>query len=254
MGHVARESEREDLTFYPGHDDMGESALQRLMTELLRPLLARFLAEQGVIAFVGADQFIYYIQGNPKCVVVPDVYVMPGVDPGVAPRHWKAWESRIAPSFALEIMSEIDDLKDVVHAPQRHDELGTKELVVFDPYIEASRGRTRFRVHRRDARGKLTMVEATNRDRVKSLVLGCFLRCVGEGEQMRLRLGTGRQGVELFPTDAEQARSEAERAKSEAERAKSEAERAEAAELAKAQAEQEIARLRAELAALQRAR
>jgi hypothetical protein len=60
------------------------------MTELLRPLLARFLAEQGVLAFVGTDQFIYYIQGNPKCVVAPDVYVLPGVDPGVARRCWKA--------------------------------------------------------------------------------------------------------------------------------------------------------------------
>jgi hypothetical protein len=144
-------------------------------------------------------------------------------------------------------MSEIDDLKDVAHAPQRHDELGTQELVVFDPYIEAGRGRTRFRVHRSDASGKLTVVEATNRDRVKSLVLGCFLRCVGEGERMRLRLGTGPKGVALFPTDAEGARSEAERARSEAERA-------EAAELAKAQAEQEITRLRAEIEALQRGR
>ena len=240
MGHAAREIDLEDLTFYPDHDDMGESALQRLMTELLRPLLARFLADQGVLAFVGADQFIYYIKGNPKAVVAPDVYVLPGVDPGVAPRCWKAWESGVAPSFALEIMSEIDDLKDVAHAPQRHDELGTKELVVFDPYIASAPGRTRFRVHRRDRRGKLTVVEETNRDRVKSLTLGCSLRCVGEGEEMRLRLGTGPEGRALFPTDAE--------------RAKKATKRAEVAEKAKAQAEQEIARLRAELEAVRRGR
>lgn len=247
MGHAAREIDLEDLTFYPDHDDMGESALQRLMTELLRPLLARFLADQGVLAFVGADQFIYYIKGNPKAVVAPDVYVLPGVNPSAAPRCWKVWESGVAPSFALEIMSEIDDLKDVAHAPQRHDELGTKELVVFDPYIESAPRRTRFRVHRRDRKGKLVVVEETNRDQIKSLVLGCSLRCVGEGEAMRLRLATGPEGHELFPTDAE-------RAKKEAERAKKEAERAEAAEQAKAEAEQELSRLRAELEALRRGR
>ena len=268
MGHAAREIDLEDLTFYPDRDNMGESVLQRLMTELLRPLLARFLADERVLAFVGADQFIYYVKGDPKAVVAPDVYVLPGVEPGVAPRCWKAWESGIAPSFALEIMSEIDDEKDVTHAPQRHDALGTKELVVFDPYIDTAPGRTRFRIHRRDPRGKLVVVEATNRDRIKSLVLGCFLRCEGEGEKMRLRLGTGPEGFELFPTDAERAeseaeraeseaeraKSEAERAKSEAERAKSEAKRAEAAEQARAQAEQEIARLRAEIEALRRGR
>jgi hypothetical protein len=228
-----------------------------------------------VLAFVGADQFIYYIKGNPKAVVAPDVYGLTGVEPGVAPRCWKAWEDGVTPSFALEIMSEVDDLKDVAHAPQRHDELGTQELVVFDPYVEAAPGRRRFRVHRRDRKGRLVVVEETNRAWVESRVLGCVLRCVGEAEGMRLRLGVGPEGVELVPTDAERAKKEAERAKAaeqanrkEAERAKAaeqakaraeqakrkETERAKAAEQAKARAEQELARLRAELETLRRSR
>jgi hypothetical protein len=231
MGIAARPLEPEDLTFYPDHDDMGESILQRLMTELLRPLLARFLAEQGRPTFVGADTFIYYIKGNPKACVAPDIYVMPGVDPDVTPRCWKAWEIGAAPSFALEIMSEIDDLKDVAHAPQRHDELGTKELIVFDPYVDVESGRTRFRVHRRDKQGRLVVVEATNQDRVESRQLGCFLRVVGEGPQRRLRAATGPRGEEIIPTDAERARAEAERANN---------------------AEAEIERLRAELEAARR--
>jgi Uma2 family endonuclease len=97
---------------------------------------------------------------------------------------WKVWEDGVAPSFALEIMSEIDDLKDVAHAPQRHDELGTQELVVFDPYVEAGLGRRRFRVHRRNRKGRLGVVEETNRAWVESRVLGCVLRCVGEGERV----------------------------------------------------------------------
>lgn len=230
----------EDLTFYPDHDDMGESTLQRLITELFRPLLARFLAEaqRGPRPFVGADQFIYYIKGNPKAVVAPDVYVMPGVEPDITPRCWKTWETGVAPSFALEIMSEIDDLKDVAHAPQRHDELGTRELVVFDPYVDVESGRTRFRVHRRDERGSLVVVEATNRDRVESRELGCFLRAVGEGSALRLRIATGPTGDVIVPTDNE--------------RATLEAERAAIAERERAATAAENERLRAELEALRR--
>ena len=228
----------DDLVFYPDHDDMGESTLQRLMTELLRPLLARFLAVQGVRAFVGADQFIYWIKGNPKAVAAPDVYVMPGVDPEAAPRCWKLWEAGVPPSFAVEIMAEENDLKDVVHAPQRYDELGTRELVVFDPYVDVASGRTRFRVHRRDEAGKLVVVEATNADRVRSAELGCFLRAVGQGSAMRLRLATGAEGETLFPTEGE---------------AEREAREALAAERAAREAlEAELAKMRAELERLRR--
>ncbi len=221
----------DDLTFYPVFDDMGESALQRLMTELLRPLLARFLAERGVRAFVGADQFIYWVKGDPKAVVAPDVYVMPGFPPDVAPRCWKVWQTGVSPSFALEIMSEEDDVKDVERAPQRYDALGTRELVVFDPYVDVRSGRTRFRVHRRDERGKLVVVEATNADRVRSEVLGCVLRAVGGGDAMRLRVAVDAEGEELFPTAAEaeraawEAAGEAQRQADEAQRQAGEAQR-----------------------------
>jgi Uma2 family endonuclease len=228
----------DDLTFYPEHDDMGESTLQLLMRELLRPLLARFLAERGVRAFVGSDQFIYWIKGNPKAVTAPDVYVIPGVDPDVTPRTWKLWQAGVTPSFALEVMSEGDDLKDVEHAPQRHDDIGTRELVVFDPYVGMDSDRVRFRVHRRDERGRLVIVEATNVDRIRSKELGCVLRAVGEGQSLRLRIATDREGEELFPTEGELL--QAERAALEAERA------------ARQRAEAELERLRAELARLKR--
>jgi hypothetical protein len=43
-------------------------------------------------------------------------------------------------------------------------------------------------------------------------VLGCFLRVVGEGNQARLRLGTGPTGDDLFPTEAEAERAAKEEA------------------------------------------
>ncbi|MDC3962691.1 Uma2 family endonuclease [Polyangium jinanense] len=246
----------DDPTFYPAFDDMGESALQRLMTELLRPLIARFLAERGIQAFVGADQFIYWIKGNPKAVVAPDVYVMPGLPPDVAPRCWKVWQTGVAPSFALEIMSEEDESKDASESPLRHDELGTRELIVFDPYVDVRSGRTRFRVHRRDEHGKLVLVEATNADRVRSEVLGCMLRAVGGGDAMRLRLAVDAEGEALFPTEAEEAARKAQDAEHKAQAAR-EAEIAaretlEAERVARRNLELELARMRAEIERLRR--
>jgi Uma2 family endonuclease len=213
----------DDPTFYPTNDDRGESALQRLIVELLRPLLARFLAQQGVQAFVGADQFIYWVQHAPTVRVAPDVYVLPGVSPDIAPKSWKVWETGIVPSFALEVVSE-NPTKDEEIAPARYDALGVKELIVFDPHAEELPDRVRFSVYRRDARGELAQVEVTNADRVRSAVLGCFLRAVGSGPGRRLRIGVGPEGGVLIPTEAERAQA----------------------------AEAEVARLRAELERLKR--
>lgn len=215
-----------DPTHYPVEDDVGESVLQRLMIELLRPLVARWLETRDVTAFVGADQFIYWVQHEPTTNVAPDLYVLPGVDPGTSFDCWKVWETGIVPSFALEIVSR-DAVKDYEIGPQRYDALGVRELVVLDPGAAGGRERVRWQVFRRRApRGRLTRIEATNRDRVRSRELGCFLRVAGDGPQMRVRIASGARGERLYPTVEETLR----------------AERA-----ARTQAEAEVARLRADL-------
>lgn len=225
-----------DPTVYPEEEKVGEESLQRFICELLRPLIERWLAERGVLAFTGADQFVYYRQHDPHRRVAPDVYVLPGVRPGRRIRSWKTWESGIVPSFALEVVSS-DRENDYVEAPARYGELGVGELVVFDPDFEDDPSRLRFQVYRRSARRGLARVVATREDRVASRALGCHLVAVGVGEETRLRLGIGRHGETIYPTHAEH-----ERAEKEHERAEKERERA-----ARLEAEAELARLRAEL-------
>ena len=53
--------------------------------ELLRPLVQRWLDSRGEVAFVGADQFFYWKQYDPFHRIAPDVYVLPGIQPVVAP-------------------------------------------------------------------------------------------------------------------------------------------------------------------------
>lgn len=99
--------------------------IQRWICELLRPLLERFLIERGQLAFVGADQFLYWRQHDPVSCVAPDLYVMPGVAPDTDVKAWKNWESGVVPAFALEVVAE-DRRKDYERAPARHAELGTR--------------------------------------------------------------------------------------------------------------------------------
>lgn len=219
-----------DGTVYPVEERVGEELLQRWIMEILRPLIERWLKERGVTALTGADQFIYFRRGDTRGRVAPDVYVLPGVRPNRRIKSWKTWIEGIVPSFALEVVSNDVD-KDYIDAPALYRELGIEELVIFDPHFEDEPDRFRFQIYRQVGKRGLVRAAVTNEDRVRSRVLGCWLRVVGAGEDMRLRLATGSSGDELFPTEAERERAEKER------------ERA-----ARIAAEAEVARLRQELA------
>ena len=227
--------EQPDPTVYPVEEKVGEDILQRWIMELLRPLIEDWLRSEGRETLVGADQFIYYRQFDPHGRVSPDIYVLPNTPVDTHVTAWKVWETGVVPSFALEIASRHFD-KDDYEAPRRYDELGTDELIVFDPHFaKRPRGEgMRWQVFRRDEAGELVRVEATDEDRVHSEQLGCWLRSVGAMQATRVRLGTAPRGDTLFPTAEERERAEKER-----ERAEKEA------------AQAELAALRAELAKLE---
>jgi Uma2 family endonuclease len=247
---------KDDPTFYPEEEHLGEDLIQTLILELLRPLVEAYLEAQGVTAIVGRDQMMYYYQGDPTACVAPDIYVMPGLTLPPDPDRvgaWKKWECGVVPSFALEIMSDANKKKkDNRKSPARHDSLGTKELIVFDPYaheVFRRRNRFRFRIFRRNAKDQLLLVDATNAKSVFVESLGCHLRVIGTGQAQRLRIATGSNGETIFPTRAE---AEAQRADAEAQRANNLAQLANNEEQRANAAEAELARLRAELAELKR--
>jgi len=197
-----------DRVVYPISDDMGEHELQTLMREMLRPLLARFLAARGIDAHAGSDQFIYWEKGNPAACVAPDLYVLPGVPQSRVIANWKTWEERgIAPSLGIEIVTG-DVEKDYEEAPERYDALGARELVIYDTRLEPGPRRIRrwrFQIYRRVS-GRFARVVATDDDRVRVRTLGAWLRVTGEAMERRLRLATGARGDTLVPTADEEAR------------------------------------------------
>lgn len=220
-----------DPTVYPETDDLGEHELQRLMAELLRPLLARFFAERGVVAHVGADQFIYWKQFEPTASIAPDIYVMPGIPQSRVGGSWKLWNEGTVPSFCLEIVSH-DIWKDYRDVPIKCGEMGVNELVVYDPKTYAGEPPTGDRVtwqvfRRKRKTSPLECVLRSNGASVRSAELGFWLRVVGDDGARRLRIAHDVAGHHLYPTDAELA---------------------EAAEARAQAAEAQLERLRAELA------
>ncbi len=221
-----------DPTIYPVEVRVGESMLQRRIVELLRPLVEWWLnVRRGIRAFVGADQFIYWRQYDPHATVAPDVYVIPGVDPNLQPKSWKLWLDKVAPSLAIELVSDEWE-KDYRETPDKYDEIGVDELVVFDPDWQAHEERLRWQVFRRVGKRGLVRVEISHRDRVRLRSIRCWLRVVGEGRDQRLRLAEGPGGDVLVPTAEERAavsqqREQEAQQREQAERAAKEAERAE---------------------------
>jgi Uma2 family endonuclease len=220
----------------PFENDMGENSLQRFISELLRPLLEDYLATLRGPTFVGADQYVGWDPDDAEKVLSPDVYILPGVEPGEDFEFWKVWQTGIVPSFALEIVSKREK-KDYKTVPPLYGELGVDELILFDPRYQKRRGEVfRFQVYRKVAGRGFVRVETTLADRVRSQALGGWLRVVGEGKAQRLRLASDPSGDALVPTAREKtaaalakAEKAAARAKTEKAAARADAEKASAA-------------------------
>jgi Uma2 family endonuclease len=255
---LARNLAGADPTFYPVDDGMGEGLGHRRTAEFLRILLELFLAHQRKVACVGANQFIYWVQGDPTKTVAPDVYVLPGVPADADIDCWKVWETGIVPSVVVEVVSRSVQ-KDYVEAIERYRKLGVLEVIVFDARApKGSPRRVRWQIFRRIKGQGLVRVEASNEDRVQSKQLGCWIRMVGKGASLCLRVALGPKGDELLPTEAEaeaKARAQAEAKTREAEaKARAQAEAETRAREAESRAREAEARARAQAEAEARAR
>jgi Uma2 family endonuclease len=201
---LRRSARERDLTVYPVSEPLGEGIQHMRIVELLRQLVERWVAERGIRALVGSDQFFYYERGNTTARIAPDVYVLPGVDPKAEPEIFRKWVDRKVPSFAFESVSQNHWQKDYVDIVERYEALGVPEVIAFDPRRQEHDPelRIRFRVFRRVGK-RLEQLVATDDDRVFSEALGCFLVAVGPPEAVRIRLGTGENGDDLYPSTEE---------------------------------------------------
>jgi len=116
---------------YPESDGkpMGETDEHRDEMVRLIELLKRHYAGQHV--YVSADLLVFYEQGNPKKFVVPDVFVVKGIDPGKR-RIYKIWFEGKPPDAIIEVTSKKTKKQDTVTKPALYGQLGVPEYFLFD--------------------------------------------------------------------------------------------------------------------------
>jgi Uma2 family endonuclease len=225
---------------YPESDGepMAETEIHaELMINLRFALKRRFRDDPNV--YIGANMFVYWVEGDPSKSKAPDVFAVFGVPKTPARRTWKIWEEGKAPDMVIELSSRKTWQEDMYEKWQLYGRLGVREYFLFDPLYEyLPEPLMAWRL----VGGQYLPAKVEN-GRVLSEVLG--LELFDTGETLRLvDLKTG----EILPTEAEEiaAREAAEALALKETKARRQAEARAAA------AEAEMEKLRAELARLKR--
>ena len=201
---------------YPETDGkpMAETDVHRqLLTDLIFTLTNFFRDEPDV--YVSGDLLLYYVEGDPKKRVAPDVFVVRGVSKRQR-RIYKLWEEGRPPDVVIELSSRQTWREDLQVKWRLYEQLGVQEYFIFDPeYDYLDEALVAYRLED----GQYLPLEVKDK-RVRSEVLG--LELVDTGETLRL---FDPQTGQFLPTAMEEAE-------------------------ARRQAEAEAARLREELARL----
>ena len=165
--------------FYPESDGkpMAETPIhQDAMIELIHGLRDQFADDPEV--YVSGNMFLYFVEGNPRRNVSPDVMVVRGVDKNRHRPTYKTWEEGgKAPDLVVEVTSKSTRREDLRTKLELYrDELKVREYFLFDPLGEYLKPRFRgFRLVGDDY--EPIPIED---EQMASEVLGLDLRAVGE--------------------------------------------------------------------------
>ena len=121
--------------FYPSEDGepLAETYAHLWAIISILEVLTDYLQDQE--AMVLSNQFLYYVEGDPKKRVAPDVMVIFGVPYG--PRdNYKIWEEGAVPSVVFEITSPSTKEQDITTKHDLYEQLGVQEYWLFDPKAE----------------------------------------------------------------------------------------------------------------------
>ncbi|MEJ5252075.1 MAG: Uma2 family endonuclease [Chthonomonadetes bacterium] len=208
------------------------------MVYLIAALQAYFAHRQDV--YVAGNQFMYWVEGNPRQRVAPDVYVAFGVPKTPLLPTWKVWEVGKAPDVIIEVTSRSTAAEDLGRKYELYQRLGVKEYFLVDVLREYLSGAVLlYRLQGREYVRVLPERANSEEWRVHSEQLGLDVCVRWEEDRYRVRLYDPVSGRYL-PTLEEEAR----RAEEEAQRAEEEARARAEAEARIRQLEEELRRLK----------
>lgn len=231
--------------YYPESDGkpMGETPWHRdALIRAVQTLQAFFKHRPDV--YVSGNMMLYYVKGNPRLSLSPDVQVTFGVPKLPERRVYLTWVEGVAPQFIIELTSASTRRVDVMRKRELYAALGVQEYFLYDPLSEYLRPPLQGMALRD---GELQPMERDAEGGYLSRALGLRLTLI-DGALQFVEPSSG--AVLLGPIEraqAEAARAEAEAARADAEAARAEAEaaRAEAEAASRAAAERRIADLEA---------
>jgi Uma2 family endonuclease len=120
---------------YPESDGkpMAESDFHRDWIVGIIELLKSFFLGKRV--YVSGNLLIYYVEGNPKKSVAPDVFVVKNCDPRRR-RIFKIWEEGVGPAFIMEVTSKKTRRQDLGTKKEIYAQLNVAEYFLYDPLAE----------------------------------------------------------------------------------------------------------------------
>ncbi len=121
---------------YPTSDGqpMGETDLHRdQMMDLISTLEVHF--EEVHDTYVSGNILLYYVEGNPRKHISPDVLVVHGI-PKVKRETYRVWDEGKAPDLVIEVTSKSTRAEDLGDKKGLYAFLGVQEYVLFDPRKE----------------------------------------------------------------------------------------------------------------------
>jgi Uma2 family endonuclease len=128
---------------YPETDGkpLGETGIHVDVTLTLLDVVRRYFALNPRVAIL-SNMFIYYVEGDPKCNVCPDLFVTLGVPSDTKRRTYKVWKEGKGPELVIEVTSRKTRREDQETKLELYrDVLKVREYFLFDPleeYLEPS--------------------------------------------------------------------------------------------------------------------
>lgn len=126
---------------YPESDGkpMAESDVHRdVMVDLIHALKTRYSGEPDV--YVAGNLLLYYVEGNPRASVSPDVLVTWGIPKGRR-KTYLLWKEGRAPGFVIEVTSDTTRNEDLRKKKDLYQQLEVEEYFLFDPLDDYLRPR-----------------------------------------------------------------------------------------------------------------
>jgi hypothetical protein len=126
----------ETEVFYPESDGqpVGETDVHRQLLMDLVFALSRHFADRPT-TYVTGNLFLYYVKGNPRQVVCPDVCI--AFDSTKRLRNiYQTWRDGPFPQVIIELTSASSRAEDLGPKRELYERLGTLEYYLFDPHFD----------------------------------------------------------------------------------------------------------------------